>query len=305
MTDLVPYAQPSAWVALVEPAAHFANQIAKTEFVPQEMRNKPDVVAACIMYGAELGLGPMQSLAKIDIVKGRPAPRAELARALALAAGHELWVDEASSNTKVTVHGRRRGSSNVMTVAWTQDDVKRAGISSAMYQKYPRQMLLARASAELVRMVCPDVLGGIALFAEEVEAGEVDGTAEPVQATATQKRSRAKAAIEPPPAPALPDEVPPALDAPHDGPSDAQIRKLMASFGDVGIREKGDRLAFTVAVIGRELTTSKDMTPDEVSAVIDSLSRVVDGSLSLAWENGRVLLAPNDDLPPLPLEVDG
>ena len=49
------------------------------------------------------------------------------------------------------------------------DDVKRAQIGSQMYTKYPRQMLLARASAELIRAMCPDVLGGIASFAEEVE----------------------------------------------------------------------------------------------------------------------------------------
>jgi hypothetical protein len=70
-------------------------------------------------------------------------------------------------------------------------------------------MLLARASAELVRMMCPDVLGGIAMFAEEVEAGDAEGVdTAPAPATATTKRQRAKAAIEPPPAPPLPDEEP-------------------------------------------------------------------------------------------------
>jgi hypothetical protein len=51
------------------------------------------------------------------------------------------------------------------------DDAKKAGIAgNPSYAKYPRQMLLARASAELVRQMCPEVLGGITVFAEEAEA---------------------------------------------------------------------------------------------------------------------------------------
>jgi hypothetical protein len=303
MTDIVPYQQPTSWVALIAPTAQLANNIASTEFVPNEMRNKPDVVAACIMYGAELGLGPMQSLAKVDIVKGRPAPRAELARALALAAGHEVWTTE-STNTRVTVQGKRRGSNNVQSVTWTMDDVRKAGITSGMYSKYPRQMLLARASAELVRMMCPDVLGGIAMFAEEVEAGDTEGVdTAPAQATATTKRQRAKAAIEPPPAPPLPDEEPVAElePAPEHGPTDAQMKKMMALFRDVGMSDKAERLAFVQAVTGVTFETSKDMTPEQTSRVIDSLMGVVDGSLSLAWVDG-VLSIASADVPLLGVE---
>ena len=131
------------------------------------------MVAACILYGDEIGIGPMMALAKVDIVKGRPAPKAELARALALAAGHQIEVRE-STNTRVTVAGRRSGSEFWQTVTWTMDDVKKAGIVNQAYAKYPRQMLLARASAELVRAMCPDVLGGITRFSEEYDDTDPD-----------------------------------------------------------------------------------------------------------------------------------
>ena len=89
----------------------------------------------------------------------------------------------AATNTKVTVSGRRRGSQNVQTVTWTMDDAKKAGIAgNPNYAKYPRQMLLARASAELVRAMCPDVLGGITSFAEEAADLPDDG---PTFTTAT------------------------------------------------------------------------------------------------------------------------
>ena len=149
----------NGWVDLMKPAAELAVQIAETEFVPAEMRHRAEAIAACILFGAELGIGPMVALAKIDIIKGRPAPKAELGRALALGAGHDLWVDE-STNTRVVVCGKRRNSTHVFRVQWTMDDAKRAGIAgNPAYAKYPRQMLLARASAELVRSMCPEVLG--------------------------------------------------------------------------------------------------------------------------------------------------
>ena len=266
----------NAWVDLVAPAAELARQIAETDFVPKEMRNKPAAITACILYGAEIGIGPMQSLAKVDIINGRPAPRAELGRALALGAGHEIWVDE-STNTRVKVSGRRRGSERVQTTTWTLDDVKKAGISNANYAKYPRQMLLARASAELVRMMCPDVLGGVTMFAEEaadVEAAEPTlVTAEPVKAT-TRKRPVAPAELpaasqEPPP---LPDDTPPSA----DGPTPAQIKKMQATFGDLGIKDRDDKLSF-IAAAARRVDSSKDLTVEEAGTVIDALDRVVSG----------------------------
>ncbi|MTV64355.1 hypothetical protein, partial [Streptococcus pneumoniae] len=86
MTDVVRYEeQRPAWIELMRPAAELASQIAGTDFVPEAYRRNPAAIAACVMFGAEMGVPPMQSLSKIDVIKGRPAPRAELARALAMA----------------------------------------------------------------------------------------------------------------------------------------------------------------------------------------------------------------------------
>lgn len=277
------------WVDLVQPAADLAAMIAQTEFVPAEMRNKPAAIAACILYGAEIGIGPMQSLAKVDIVKGRPAPRAELARALALAAGHEIWVEE-QSNTRCKVSGRRRGSQQVQTVTWTLDDVKKAGIANQAYGKYPRQMLLARASAELVRMMCPDVLGGIGLFAEEaVDATDnttpVVAAAPEPKTTTTRKRPAPAPALAPAPIteeiPLLPDELP-------TTDTTAQNRKMMAAFNELGLPDRADRLAFVAAVV-RPVESSNDLTPDERSQVIDAIQQAIDGRLNITWTDPGVL----------------
>lgn len=152
-------------------AHDLATKVAKTEFVPGALRGKPEAIMACILMGREIGVGPMQSLSKIHIVDGRPAMAAELMRARALEAGHDLWIEEKSS-TRVTVAGRRKGSDKVSMVTWTMDDAKRAGIQGKNnWRKYPRQMLTARATAELCRDIFADCLGGVSYSVEELEDG--------------------------------------------------------------------------------------------------------------------------------------
>jgi hypothetical protein len=299
VADFTPRRDDSSWVALMRPAADLAVQIADTEFVPAEFRNRPGAIAACILYGAELGLGPMQSLAKVDVVKGRPAPRAELGRALALAAGHEIWVEE-QTNTRVVLKGHRRGSSHVFTVTWTMDDARKAGIAgNPAYAKYPRQMLLARASAELVRQMCPDVTGGIVMFAEEAADADIDTTVPalaPVKPPGTSKRSRA---AKTPPKPDTATDEPHPAEEPDDRPTEAQTKMAMAAFADVGIVERDDRIAATRALIDRPVDSWNDVTRTEASTVIDGLERVKSGGISWhitddhVW---RIITTDTDDL---------
>ena len=318
---LAPSSTP-AWVEMLTPVADLARQIAGTDFVPESMRGKPAAVAAAILFGAELGLPPMQSLAKIDIVKGRPAPRAELARALALAAGHEVWVDE-STNTRVKVSGRRRGTDVVQSVTWTIDDAKRAGIASAMYTRYPRQMLLARASAELIRQMAPDVLGGIAVFAEEADDAPAAAPAasDPATAMPAGTATRRRRAATPPAAPGGEDSPPesvaePEPAAPVDSASDAQIKRMMVGFNEIGIKAREDRLAF-IAAAATAVDSSRDLTKAEAARVIDALDAVAQGRLTIDHTDGALVLTPaepvqradaadaasgEEDLPPLPDE---
>src|SRR4029077_2200581 len=84
-------AAPSrAWVDLLPVAVELAKAVADTEFVPKALRHNPAAIAACILYGDEVGLGPMQSLAKIAMVDGKPTLFAEAQRGLVLSRGHEM-----------------------------------------------------------------------------------------------------------------------------------------------------------------------------------------------------------------------
>jgi hypothetical protein len=180
-------------ISLLPGVIELAKQVATTNFVPKAYRGRPAEITAAILYGHEIGISAMTALQQIAVVDGRPAPSAQLGVALALAAGHEVWVADAST-TRVTVSGRRRGSSDVQSVTWTMDDAKRAGLDRKdNWRQYPRAMLTHRAQAELVRNLCPDVLGGIAVFAEELDGDEQDPQAVDDDTKTTKRRRRTPA----------------------------------------------------------------------------------------------------------------
>lgn len=331
-TDITPYQPPtntpSKWVDLVTPAAGLAAQIANTDFVPAAMRGKPAAVTACILFGDELGLGPMQSLAKIDVIDGRAAPKAELARALVLGAGHDLWIEESTSQ-RCTVVGRRRGSANEQRVTWTMDDAKRAGLDGKPnWRKWPRAMLVARASAELCRNSFSDCLGGITMFAEEVDDETApDQTPAPATLTAVAKptaRTRrldraaenpaavalaaelAKAPATEPDLPPLPDELgPETFDGIFDEVNgtgtqmitDPQTKKLATMFGKVGLDSRDDRIKFCTIVAGRLVTSSKELTKDEASKVINRLTDVEEERAGFLVDDNGALLEIVEEVP--------
>lgn len=292
MTDLVRYENPTSSIELAGTAWPIAQQIARTEFVPAALRGKPEAVLACIMTGHELGIGAMQSLAKIHVIDGRPAMAAELMRAVILQHGHEFWIEE-SSNTRVTVGGQRAGSTRETKITWTLDDAQRAGLKGrGNWQKYPRAMLLARATAELARAMFADVLAGISYTVEELSDGDVfdpvdaltagtatDEPAAPAGApaapakktTAAKKAATRKAAPRatgPSPAPPLPGEEDverPPVDEPGeqepepgDQHSTTEARPLpgpaaiAVALKEKGVEDRGEKLRVVKALLDLE-----------------------------------------------------
>ena len=153
-----------------------STKLANTEFVPASLRGKPAAIAACVLAGRELGIGPMSSLQNLIVIDGRPTMTSLLMRQLIFAAGHSIHYAE-STDFRCIVKGRRRGEEEWTTITWTMDQAKKAGLDTkSNWRKYPKQMLQARATGELARLAFADCLGGMGYLEDElveIEPGQV------------------------------------------------------------------------------------------------------------------------------------
>lgn len=263
-----------SWAHAAQAAKQLADALSSTSFVPKIFQGQPDDAAAAIMYGDEIGFTPGQSLQNIYVISGKPALYARAMVALVLSKGHEIWT-EASSPQRVIVCGRRRGTKNVERVEWTRAKAEQAGYTTnKKYQSAPEDMLYARASGTIARRVAPDALMGVAYTVEELELGISDTTVTVTQEEPPKKRTaqRASAKKEFPAA----DE--PDLDESKPEPSitKPQLTKLHILAQERGIEDDRDGyLRYLTNIAGRDIESSKELTVDEASRVIDSLEKDV------------------------------
>lgn len=288
------------WASELDAAGRIASVLCQTEFVPKGLRGSVEATAAAILTGRELGLSPMNALANIFVVRGRPAMYARTAVALVLSHGHEIERTSATEQT-VTVRARRKGSQSWRTFEWSMERARKAGYTgNELYAKDPTAMLTAKAQMEACRTMFADVLSGMAATSvEEIELDDAPAVEPPqsgaAPAAVTSKRTvkrkpRAKApepqAPDLPPAPAPePEDDDEAADA-EDGPvmSD-RAQWIMAGqlMSELGIEEKADkgeemRRWAEDQGITRDLPTMAALTQEECAAFIRDLQSLVTGA---------------------------
>lgn len=120
-----------------------AKDLCATGFLPEAVKT-PAQAVAIILTGRELGLGPMQSLRSICIIKGKP----ELAADLQLSifhrdGGRSKWL---ALTEQKAVLWLKHPNGDEHTETFTMDDARRAGLAVGQnWQKYPKAMLRSRA----------------------------------------------------------------------------------------------------------------------------------------------------------------
>lgn len=131
----------------------------------------PDIKSAAqaivkIQAGAELGIGPFQSMSGIHIISGKPTIGAGVMASMVKASGkYDYKVLEA--NEKVCSIHFFEGKVSLGTSTFSIEDAKKAGTKNL--DKFPRNMLFARAMSNGVKWYTPDVFSGPVYVPEEME----------------------------------------------------------------------------------------------------------------------------------------
>lgn len=93
--------------------------------------------------------------------------------------GHSITKDPKSSPGMCILNGRRADNGDTWIASFSIEEAKRAGIYKNTWEKYPEDMLFARALTRLARQLFPDVIKGCYVEGEirdAVEAEWIDKT---------------------------------------------------------------------------------------------------------------------------------
>lgn len=151
----------------------FAKTISVGDLLPPAYRDKPANVMVAVGLGASMGLSPMESLYRIDVIQGKPTASAELIASNVRRAGHilRLEVNENPPAARcVIVRADDPDFEHVVIrdIEWA----KGMGlVNKDNYKKQPATMLGWRALTACARKACPEALYGVQHTADELQEG--------------------------------------------------------------------------------------------------------------------------------------
>lgn len=160
----------------VDEAFRLADALAKAgDMIPQAFRDQPMKIMAAIAKGMEVGLAPMQALASIAVINGRPTVWGDAIPALVQRAGHHLDVEyEGQGDGLVAVATLTRGDSGRRIVRrFGVADAKRAGLlgKQGPWTQYTARMCGMRARTWAARDGAADALMGLQVHEEVADHG--------------------------------------------------------------------------------------------------------------------------------------
>ncbi len=311
--EILPAARPVQLDAATQLRAHvqamseakiLADALCDTDLVPATYRGKPGNGAAAILYGAELGLNPIQSLQHIFVVHGQPSIYARTAVALLKRHGIKFRTIE-ESPTSVTIRAERGDEAEECT--WTLDRATKAGYASnRKYSSEPTQMLWAKAAMEVSRRIAPDILLGIAYSTEEMELSQPQQQSRPVQsqrpapaprrgveglrtAITTQPVEAVVVDVEPEPAPKREAGQAPTGMAPTTRKK--WLASMFAALAEADCEDRDDQL-----IVITHLAQRHQNVPEHRDAITDDELRTVVNALNAARKDGVLADAVTDIL---------
>jgi hypothetical protein len=141
-----------------------------------------------VLAGHELGIPPFASMTGIHIIQGKPEIGANILAALVKSSGrYNYRVTRMDESACVIVFFERWDGKwepcgeSVFTI----EDAKRAGTQNI--QKFPRNMLFARAISNGVKWFCPDITAGQTTYTDGETSGDETPPPFPMTSPAPQR----------------------------------------------------------------------------------------------------------------------
>ncbi len=248
-------------------------------------------LAVKIMAGQELGFTPFASAQGIHIIQGKPQISANLMAAAVKAHPRYDYKVVKMADDGVILRFFENGQP-IGDSAFTAEDARRAGTQNM--QKFPRNMLFARAMSNGVRWYCPDVFSGQSVYVE----GELIDEPEPAPTVIVVDVATGEV-IEPSQAPATSTPQPQPVTEPpspfdDDGaghnaisqtePITAGQLKALHGYGMKAYGSKASwdakRKEFVLKMTHNAHESSKFLSRSEADRLIAGLKKKIGGTLS-------------------------
>lgn len=167
-----------------------AETLAKSGFFKDSKSTAQAVVK--ILAGREMGIGPIASMAGINVIKGKVAIGASImASAVRGDPRYDFRVIKITNQVCEIAfyqNGKEIGRSR-----FTIQDAQAAeigtmiapGASKSMLARFTRNMLYSRAMSNGMRWYCPDAAGGAPIYSPEELGARVDGDGDVIEGVAT------------------------------------------------------------------------------------------------------------------------
>jgi hypothetical protein len=163
-------------VALRKSTHELAEKFIKSGLIPQSIRT-PEMAVVLIQIGSELGVPPFQSVNQIYLINGRTMLSSQLCRALIFSRYPNcVFRPKIMSAEKCVILAARDRQDEPAEFSYTIEEAKAQNLLSkpgSNWVKAPTDMLIARCSSRVAKVLFPECLAGIDGLHE---AGEpVDG----------------------------------------------------------------------------------------------------------------------------------
>lgn len=172
MTELIPYNQNSL-ITSYDDAERAAKAMAGSGFFADTRQASQAIVK--ILAAREIGLGPFAGMTGVNIIQGKPAFGANIMAACVKKSGRYNYRVTEMTEKACSIEFMERLGGKWIAVGistFTIEDARKADTKNL--DKFPRNMLFARAMSNGVKWFCPDVMNGSTVYTPEELGADVD-----------------------------------------------------------------------------------------------------------------------------------